>query len=1274
MPAQLRPNRQDVTDRFPILGFTLRTDTPPRFAEVVLATDPALFTRRDGRSPSTFYSSREHGPLSVPRGEAVYVVPPEVLARFVAADRLWFALATASSATANDWTVEQLPTASSPYVSLSGLSDRALRRVRMFPARGGYGARSGGAVLDWAGDRAQPGMTPAAAPSAPTRSPAAPAPVQGHVPYDDGFGPLPPLQSAAPATDAPAPNPPPASPSPVPAAQSWSRGLDVDPEEMGIDSAPYTEGEAVQEFRAAALALTSADYDRVARTVPSPAFTAGRSGQTIDRIVIHITDAPTTSSTVNHFSAAGAQASAHYLVGQDGEIVQFVSEADTAWHARGVNSRSIGIEHVAVKQGGVTYPRPNGGSQTFPFMPPTDIQYAESAALVAHLCDKYRLTPNRTTIIGHREADPRTTHGSCPDGAWNWDHFMNLVTNRISAAQSLGVSRALSGDGDTVEIKYRAFIPSPAIKGPPLLPNYHGDGRSFSYSGGTSRGEITFTVDMAPSGALSNLRITDRHWSPTHSYDSADTPAVEGKPDWWLGLNAGAVATDTGHCPLSDDTLRASFGAPGSTRAIQATIERAQLVSLYMSGNNPLVPGSPAIDADITVMLRRSASGGIEAKAVGSHDGFPAHELYVNRQRLIAYDPVTAGNGPSALLPPADQDVDTRWTNVSSGSASAQSLGDEIALDPGIGGMSIGPDALEVGDLIVATTNHPISGLIRAGSGAPVSHVMLYVGQGEQVIEAVGDGVLLRPLSQAIEHAVLAVAFRVRGLDATQRQQVADAACRYVGRGFGFLGLVRAGLYKIDSALCDLLPNGAGERCRAFAGRIDLGQGSTNRMFCSQLVIQSFLDAGKPLTSEVPHGVAPGDIVNLDMRDNVLDYVGHLKAQPPTFFGISLGMIDAVRGASQALTAGDDYSINWDDVQRIAQPTRNSCWATAAAMLIGWRDRVSVTPTSVAACDGLTLSDGLSPSDKASFAAAAGLTAAPNASYTPDGFRDLLESYGPIWVTAKVPGVHAIVVTGMYRAGGRDYVRITDPWDRIIGEPGAPGAYAASPSTGSQYIMTYAAFAAEFEAAGDINRIQLLHTGGTHGHTINRGNASAAGYALSSGDTPSSAPGDASLGVGTALTRQTSEKNGRRYDLAQLAGMVRPANALAGGAGSSALPGERVMLDDWPYIEGPSGRTQAGVSIDWKFGSGAVGDIVIAPVGGQVLDGWSAAVRADISPDASAPERTQLTVRVTTTFSRAGEEDQVAVTDVVLMGDGRQQTRHGADRAPDPVRSVLEHA
>ena len=447
MASQLRPTRLAVTDRFPMLGFTIRTDSAPRVAEIVIATDPAHFTNREGRSPSTFYNSREHGPLSIPRNEAVYVVPPEVLSRFVAADRLWFGLATASAPAANDWTVDALPTAASPYVSLSGLSDRAMRRVRLYPPRtraGTYGGQGPSPLLEWAGDRAQPGMMPAPSASQPAAAapgngatPAAPAPAPADVPYDDGFGPLPPLAgekpAAAPATES-------VAPAPGSAAQSYAgaRAFEVDPETMGVEGPVLDEAVAPQ---AMALgnrprALTAAEYSGVTRIMPSPAYNNGRNGQTIDRIVIHITGAGQTPYIGSWFTREEANTSAHYMVDQNGAVIQFVREQDTAWHAMGANRRSIGIEHVAVQQGGATY-----GSTHYPYTPPTDAEYRASAELVAHLCQKYGLTPDRTTIIGHREADPGTSHSVCPDGAWDWDAYMALVEQCFVALASMGVGR-----------------------------------------------------------------------------------------------------------------------------------------------------------------------------------------------------------------------------------------------------------------------------------------------------------------------------------------------------------------------------------------------------------------------------------------------------------------------------------------------------------------------------------------------------------------------------------------------------------------------------------------------------------------------------------------------------------------------------------------------------------------------------------------------------------------------------------------------------------------
>lgn len=147
----------------------------------------------------------------------------------------------------------------------------------------------------------------------------------------------------------------------------------------------------------------------------------------ITGIVIHITDGPqrTALGIANYFrdprdaQGRAVQASAHYVVGQQGEIVQCVRDGDVAFHAHDANGWSIGIEHCANTRG----------------MGLTEIQYANSAALVSWLCDRYDIPRSRTTIRGHAEADPKTTHKQCPGGAkWDWAYYMDMVVNAMSLA------------------------------------------------------------------------------------------------------------------------------------------------------------------------------------------------------------------------------------------------------------------------------------------------------------------------------------------------------------------------------------------------------------------------------------------------------------------------------------------------------------------------------------------------------------------------------------------------------------------------------------------------------------------------------------------------------------------------------------------------------------------------------------------------------------------------------------------------------------------------
>lgn len=176
----------------------------------------------------------------------------------------------------------------------------------------------------------------------------------------------------------------------------------------------------------------------------------------------------------------------------------------------------------------------------------------------------------------------------------------------------------------------------------------------------------------------------------------------------------------------------------------------------------------------------------------------------------------------------------------------------EIPLDPGAGGCSIGETALQMGDIIVSTTDAGVSGAIRVGTGSSASHAALYDGAG-MVIEALGHGVVAHAVATALSDDVLAVVYRVPDLGDTQRRMAVEWALRQVGAPYSVSGAVLS----TDKILCRV----AGPRPGAF--------------FCSQLVFEAFVQARAPLTSLPSQCVTPADAVRIAAHS--LTYVGHLK-------------------------------------------------------------------------------------------------------------------------------------------------------------------------------------------------------------------------------------------------------------------------------------------------------------------------------------------------------------------------------------------------------------
>lgn len=90
--------------------------------------------------------------------------------------------------------------------------------------------------------------------------------------------------------------------------------------------------------------------DRFIAADDSNYTTASREAWDIDWIVVHLT-VGTDGSAINWFQDPSSDVSAHYVVSSydsttypAGDVTQMVYHKDIAWHARGANSSSIGIE------------------------------------------------------------------------------------------------------------------------------------------------------------------------------------------------------------------------------------------------------------------------------------------------------------------------------------------------------------------------------------------------------------------------------------------------------------------------------------------------------------------------------------------------------------------------------------------------------------------------------------------------------------------------------------------------------------------------------------------------------------------------------------------------------------------------------------------------------------------------------------------------------------------------------------------------------------------
>jgi N-acetylmuramoyl-L-alanine amidase len=135
---------------------------------------------------------------------------------------------------------------------------------------------------------------------------------------------------------------------------------------------------------------------------PSSNFGVRAGGQPPDCLVLHYTGMPDGASALALLSNPVSQVSCHYLVFEDGRVVQMVAERWRAWHAgrsfwkgeTDLNSRSIGIE--------IVHPGHNQARTDMPPYPPQQIDAV--VALCRDIVARHALAGDR--VLAHSDISP----------------------------------------------------------------------------------------------------------------------------------------------------------------------------------------------------------------------------------------------------------------------------------------------------------------------------------------------------------------------------------------------------------------------------------------------------------------------------------------------------------------------------------------------------------------------------------------------------------------------------------------------------------------------------------------------------------------------------------------------------------------------------------------------------------------------------------------------------------------------------------------------------
>jgi len=146
---------------------------------------------------------------------------------------------------------------------------------------------------------------------------------------------------------------------------------------------------------------------------PSPNFNDRPDGTIIDTLIIHYTGMRSAEAAIAQLCLPAASVSSHYVIDEDGRILQLVDDGKRAWHAGTgksswhgkdiMNNVSIGIEMI------------NPGHE-FGYRPFPDCQMESLIALCHLLQTRHPLKPHH--VLGHSDIAPMRKLD--PGELFNW--------------------------------------------------------------------------------------------------------------------------------------------------------------------------------------------------------------------------------------------------------------------------------------------------------------------------------------------------------------------------------------------------------------------------------------------------------------------------------------------------------------------------------------------------------------------------------------------------------------------------------------------------------------------------------------------------------------------------------------------------------------------------------------------------------------------------------------------------------------------------------------